>query len=289
MQYPRLQISRHSFYDEFLRIGKSQPGALYLEVACCCKFTFAVVRTLSLCVSVGSDVRKAIADGYPIKNVIASDLYAGMRILLIWPRVQPLINRFHEGFWEQGHSLYKSSPGSFPVPFVQGDLLSPEFIHPRTPYYNSDEPLPPRPPLTDLASLTPLQGHLTFVYASLLFHLFDKAQQAFVAKSLASLLSPQPGSTIFGLHVAQPTAGTYTWSGVGDVYCHSPETWTELWNGEIFRRGTVRVHTKLKALDAKEAAALGTGLQTLPLLEWSVTRIWVREVLLLKVRYVIMV
>ena len=103
--------------------------------------------------------------------------------------------------------------------------------------------------------------------------MFDEAQQSFIAKSLASLLSPQPGSTIFGMHVAHSAAGIHTWSDIGDLYCHSPETWTDLWDGEIFERGTVRVDTKMKALDAQEAAALGTGLLTFPLLEWSVTRI----------------
>ena len=34
-------------------------------------------------------------------------------------------------------------------------------------------------------------------------------------------------------------------SCVSHMFCHSPESWTDLWDGEIFRKGIVEVEVKL--------------------------------------------
>jgi len=34
-------------------------------------------------------------------------------------------------------------------------------------------------------------------------------------------------------------------SCVSHMFCHSPESWTDLWDGEIFRKGSVEVEVKL--------------------------------------------
>ena len=53
-----------------MKLGKERKGALYLEFACC----------------VGNDVRKTVSDGFPVDQVIASDLEPGMSIYVILRR-----------------------------------------------------------------------------------------------------------------------------------------------------------------------------------------------------------
>lgn len=60
----RLKIPTFPAYQELLKLGKERKGALYLELACC----------------VGNDVRKTVSDGFPVDQVIASDLEPGMSI-----------------------------------------------------------------------------------------------------------------------------------------------------------------------------------------------------------------
>ena len=177
------------------------------------------------------------------------------------------------GFWDLGFALYKSTPETFPVPFIPGDLLSPTFISPHPPFYGTDQLPEPLPALKDLTSLTQLQGRLTFVHASLLFHLFDRPQQTNLAKSLASLLSPESGSTIFGIHRSEPIPGIYPDVRGGEIYCHTPETWAELWDGEIFEKGTVKVQAEMRESEARGLTRLRLGTGKLHLIVWSVTRV----------------
>ena len=57
----RLKISRFPAYKTLLKLGQERPGALFLDLACC----------------VGNDVRKAVADGFPVNQALASDLHPG--------------------------------------------------------------------------------------------------------------------------------------------------------------------------------------------------------------------
>lgn len=59
----RLQMPRHSIYKKILEMPKERPGALLLDVGCC----------------FGTDVRKAVLDGFPPSQVIASDIEAPVR------------------------------------------------------------------------------------------------------------------------------------------------------------------------------------------------------------------
>lgn len=90
-------------------------------------------------------------------------------------------------FWDIGHKLFKSTPESFPVPFVQGDVFDPKHIAPASPLYTP--PSTPRPDLSTLASLTPLQGHVSAIHVAAFFHLFQEDGQLKAARALASLLS----------------------------------------------------------------------------------------------------
>ena len=80
MTHCRLKISRLFAYDVLLELGKKREGAILLDIGCCCEFWVPMILNMlitSPLMPVGNDVRKAIADGYPVQNVIASDLEKG--------------------------------------------------------------------------------------------------------------------------------------------------------------------------------------------------------------------
>ncbi|THH08175.1 hypothetical protein EW145_g2886 [Phellinidium pouzarii] len=214
-----LKISHLSAYRDLLALGKERSGAIFIDFACC----------------FGNDARKAIADGYPMENVIASDI--------------------EKPFWELGHRLFKSTPETFPVPFVQGNVFDPKHIAPAAPHYSP--PTTPRPTLSVLTSLTPLQGHVSVIHTSAFFHLFDKDGQIAAARALASLLSPLPGSMIFGTHSSTRVSGNKVLTvRKSQIYCFSPADWCALWDGVIFEKGSVTVDA---VLEEKNDAWRGRG------------------------------
>ncbi|KAI0795120.1 hypothetical protein C8Q75DRAFT_712487 [Abortiporus biennis] len=232
-----LKISRFPAYQELLRLGKERPGALFLDIGCC----------------FGNDIRKAVADGFPVNQAIGSDL--------------------RQQFWDLGYKLFKDTPESFPVPFIQGDVFDPAFLSP-TPSAPPDTPLPP---LHSLKTLTPLHGRLSIIHASAFFHLFNEEQQHTLASRLALLLSPEPGSFIFGAHGGRTEKGFRTEDRFGrkreiPMFCHSPESWTELWEKDIFKEGEVKVWTRLIETKRPEPGESSPGVSHL-MLAWSVTRL----------------
>ena len=129
------------------------------------------------------------------------------------------------------------------------------------------------------ASLAPLHGCISFIHASNLFHLFSEANQTAVARNLASLLSPEPGSMIFGVHVGRLEKGYRTEAPppapgyLGNLmFCHSARSWKTLWEREIFREGTVKVDAELVEQSREDLVVLDTGV-TFYQLRWCVTRI----------------
>jgi hypothetical protein len=174
-------------------------------------------------------------------------------------------------FWQHGHELFRSSPQSFPAGFVAGDAFDSDIIKLiDQPFYSP--PCTPRPGnLRELKSLTPLQGHVSAIHASSFFHLFDEDKQKELAQRLASLLSPEAGSIIFGyqrgLQVKQVTYDVLN----HQMFCHSPKSWKEMWDGQIFKLGTVRVQAELKPMNRKDVKS-SSG-QELCALVWSVTRL----------------
>ncbi|TFK50836.1 hypothetical protein OE88DRAFT_1659936 [Heliocybe sulcata] len=231
--FAKLKISRLPAYPHFLELGKTRDPAIFLDIGCC----------------FGNDARKAVADGYPIRNVIASDL--------------------RPEYWELGHELFRSTPQSLPVPFVAGDAFDSEFLTPTQPTYSP--PTTPVPDLQSVTALTPLIGHVSAVHASAFFHLFDEAGQFELAQRMASLLSPQPGSIIFGSHRGLPQKGMRTNARGQQSFAHSPESWDELWNGSIFEKGRVRVDARVVQVDRPDLNRPTGGGHYL--LEWSVTRL----------------
>ncbi|KAG1745220.1 hypothetical protein EDB19DRAFT_2023695 [Suillus lakei] len=189
--FTRLKISRHPRYQSVLQLGRDCRSALLLDLGCC----------------FGNDARKAVADGWPITQVISTDI--------------------KQEFWDLGHVLFRSTPTSFPSPFILGNCLDPTFL--------SSEPGPTSRSLPDLSSLTSLNdlhGKLTAIHASSIFHLFSAEEQASLVRAVASLLSPAPGSIAFGSHVGLPRQGTVRGTAPGmrvEKYCYDPESWNKLW------------------------------------------------------------
>ncbi|KAI0061715.1 hypothetical protein BV25DRAFT_1870697 [Artomyces pyxidatus] len=236
----RLKIARLFAYDQFLKLGKERDGAIFLDIGCC----------------FGNDARKAIADGYPMQNVLTSDL--------------------HQEFCDLGHKLFRSTPETFPLPFIAGDVFAPSHLETVPPFTLASPAATPRPDLAALASLNPLRGHVSAIHASALFHLFQEEQQLRLARALAALLSPEPGSMIFGEHHGLPEKGFQFSLRTGEakgLFAHSPESWTELWDGVVFEKGTVKVETELvKRVGARVDLRLAPG-TAFYLLTWSVTRL----------------
>ncbi|THH28427.1 hypothetical protein EUX98_g5754 [Antrodiella citrinella] len=256
--FTTLKISRYPAYQDLLKLGRERSGALFLDIGCCCRSNYTVpdvkrkINTVIFTL-VGNDVRKAVADGFPVDQALASDL--------------------RPAFWDLGHTLFKSTPESFPVPFLAGDVFDSNFLSVVPPF--TTKPTAPAPSLKDITSLTPLNGHLSAIHASAFFHLFDEAGQTIVAKAFAGLLSPEPGSIIFGSHRGELQKGYRTKAHKDDRerFGHSPETWQEMWHKDVFGEGKVKTWAILKETERKDMEEhFGPGVKFY-LLVWSVTRL----------------
>ncbi|KAG2119947.1 uncharacterized protein F5147DRAFT_767412, partial [Suillus discolor] len=204
-------LSNLPVYEHILELGRKRPDAVLLDIGCC----------------FGTDARKAAADGFPAKNIIASDL-------------------FNE-FLQLSHELFKTTPASYPRCFLPGDVFDPAFLSITAP---TDDVSPaPTIDLSSLKSLNPLHGRISVINAISFFHLFSEERQLLVARALAGLLSAQSGSVICGCHVGTLEKGivknTLVGSGYYGLFAHSPKTWSSLWDGEVFEKGSVKVETEL--------------------------------------------
>jgi hypothetical protein len=148
-------------------------------------------------------------------------------------------------------------------------------IFSREPFHTDSPPSHPTPlDLRHLKSLNPLQGHVTAIHASSFFHLFDEPKQLDLAQRVATLLSPEAGSVIFGAHNGLPVKG-YRPNPLNvpgyNQFCHSPETWRSLWDGQVFKAGSVRVEIELLEDERKDLVAPDGIIYYL--MKWSVTRL----------------
>jgi len=254
--FTRLKIARIPGYRDALELLEQRENPILLDIGCC----------------FGNDIRKAVLDGWPVQNVIASDL--------------------NPGFWDCGHELFKSTVQSFPAAFVAGDIFDPAFLAPCEPEAIIGGNYPastPMTPLKDLRSLTPLQGKISAIYASAFFHLFNEERQLQVAQRLASLLSLEKGSVIFGQHGALPVKGLRTEAPTikGEeapkdlMFCHSPDSWKQMWIENVFGgadgKGSERIKVEADLIEV-ERKDLRDGTPAAAdrhfwLLNWCVTRI----------------
>ncbi|KAF8485439.1 hypothetical protein F5888DRAFT_1811653 [Russula emetica] len=235
-----------SSYQNLLEIGKSRKGAIFLDIGSC----------------MGTDARKLIADGYPLEQVVTSDL--------------------RQEFANLGHKLFKTTQETYPIAFVPGDVFDPNHLEIAPPTASSaqastgagDPPSGSAPDLRSLTSLNSLHGRVIAMHASSFFHVFGEEKQLHLARALAGLLSPEPGSIIFGLHRGAPEKGFQPSLRRKDhrLWCHSPESWTELWDGVVFEKGVVKVQTKLVHMDWENLQPDAPQNTTFTLV-WSVTRL----------------
>ncbi|KAJ6495320.1 hypothetical protein C8R45DRAFT_1133756 [Mycena sanguinolenta] len=208
-EFLKIKINKlESAYAHVLDLGRNVPGALLLDIGCC----------------FGNDLRKIASDGFPAKNMIASDL--------------------RQDFWNLGHELFRSTPKTFPVAFLAGDAFDNNFL---ALYPLLDAPLTSAAPDPKaLTSLGGLRARLSAIHSASVFHLFNEADQLLLARKLAGLLLPRSGSIIFGCHGGQPTNGYVSVVPGQQMFCHSPESWRDLWDGEVFERGSVGVKTHME-------------------------------------------
>lgn len=187
---------------------------------------------------------------------------------------ESLTNFFAE-FWEWGHDLYRTSPATFPAAFVPGDAFDPQVLSCREPFYSAPSTARPSS-LASLTSLNPLKGHLSVVHASLFFHLFDEEGQLDLARRIASLLSHQRGSMIFGGHCGRPEKGTRTEvlsdGLVHTQFWHSPESWRNVWEEQVFKKGSVKVEVEW-SIDSEFTFTNHTGKDSLYYMKWCITRL----------------
>ena len=172
-------------------------------------------------------------------------------------------------FWGLGHKLFKTTPDTFPVAFVPGNVFDTEHLSIVAPFIANSPPATSVPDLSTLTSLNPLHGHVSAIYISRFFHLFPKDAQVRLARALAGLLSPKPGSMIFGIQLGLPESGELEnplSPTPRRLFCHNSRSWSELWDGEVFPKGTVKV-TAFVTEGSKDAET-----SSLHRLVWSVTR-----------------
>ena len=172
-------------------------------------------------------------------------------------------------FWEQGYQLFRDSKEIFPATCIAGDVFDPSFLNDKLGQVVSNSEIQD---LSCLTNLTPLVGRLSAIHTSSLFHLFDEKQQAELARKVASLLSSEPGSIIFGIHAgAGEKAHKKSAITKRTMFYHSPESWVDLWENDIFKGERVQARATLNEVSLPEIA-LVTG-EKWYMLAWSVRRL----------------
>jgi hypothetical protein len=174
------------------------------------------------------------------------------------------------GFWDLGHKLFRTTPETYPAKFLAGDAFDDAHLSLTAPV-----PSGPPPTVASVNTLTELRGHISAIHASSLFHLFNEEKQLELGKRLAALLDPRPGSIIFGSHGGMPVKGQPS-ATFRRMFCHSPESWIQLWEEQIFEKGQVKVNAalwELNVISEKEGTASVDNGTKFHWLSWSVERL----------------
>lgn len=231
--FTRHRLSALPAYQQVLRLGREYKNPIFLDIGCC----------------FGNDIREAVLDGFPVAQTIGCDLRPEL--------------------WNLGHELFRSSPDTFPAHFVGGDAFDPEVLAVAPPASMQTVGVP-SPDLNHLASLNPLRGCVSAIHVTSFFHLFKEDKQLHMVRALAGLLSAEPGSIILGAHTGAQKKGVVNQAYRGieiEMFAHSAESWTVMWDGEVFEKGTVKVDAQLREVSE------GVGNGRYPVLYWSVTRL----------------
>ncbi|KAI0757744.1 hypothetical protein C8Q80DRAFT_1091298 [Daedaleopsis nitida] len=238
--FTRIRIARLPAYPNLLKLGRERKNPIFVDLGC----------------AFGSDVRKAVLDGYPVDSCLATDLRGSL--------------------YNEGHALFRDTPETFPVPFIEGDVFDPAFLEPREPFTAETAPTDPPPALGSLTSLNPLRGHVSAVFMGKFLHLFDEAKQAHIARALAGLLSPVPGSMIFGVQGALAEMGQFRPTGTEfTMFCHSPESLGKVFEDACGGPGRIKFESRLTTEPGGPTYFDTWPGNTQPFVcqEWSVTRL----------------
>lgn len=92
-----------------------------------------------------------------------------------------------------------------------------------------------------------------------------------LAQALAGLISFEPGSIIFGIHLSKPVKQLHEYPDGFSVYYYSPDSRKEMWDGEVFEKGKVKVEVLLRTIDPG-SPDLTEIYSRYEWLVWSVTR-----------------
>lgn len=210
-----------------------------------------------------------IADGYPLENVVASDIQNGM----IAHSARKSCNAFNIEYYDLGHQLFRTTPDTYPFSFIPGDVfdLASQLFETRP----NTEALSP---LRSLTSLAPLHSRVSVLHASSVIHLFPPEKQQRLAHIFASLLSPSSGSIIVGKQLATKS-GINEWdfrNAVGCAWSYSVSAWRDLWMGDKgpFKPEEVDAQVLESSLPADIGnAAVGKSTAIITFLEWSLKRV----------------
>ncbi|OJA12713.1 hypothetical protein AZE42_02869 [Rhizopogon vesiculosus] len=230
--FTRCRLSWQVPYQQILRLGRERKNPIFLDVDTDVRFT------------VGNGIWEAVDVGFPAEWAVGTDL--------------------HSELWDLGHELFKSSPETFPAKFVNGNYLDPEVLAVVPP---ASRKTAKAPDLSNLTSLNSLHGSVSVIHVLAFFHLFNEAEQLYIARAFAGLLSAEPGSLIVGSNIGARVKGPVKqeFSGVEvNMFAHNPESWVALWDGEVFEKGTVKVEAELRDGGAGSYREL---------MFWSVTRL----------------
>ncbi len=191
--------------------------------------------------------------------------------------------RLRKEFWDLGHKLYRSTEEMFPAAFIHGDIFDDAVLREGDIRYGkqaareADSTFKLPKPLT---SLLPLErAHRLHLHLEPLSPLHRGAAAEHRAQArLAALI--YAGSMIFGAHMGRPQKGFRTEASPpkpgylgSDMFCHSAASWVELWDGEVFEKGSVKVEAELMNPHREDLRKmLEPGAIHYQLL-WSVTRL----------------
>ncbi|KAE9408309.1 hypothetical protein BT96DRAFT_696297 [Gymnopus androsaceus JB14] len=209
-------------YKKLLELCSTRQNALFLDLGCC----------------FGNDIRKAVEDGFPAEKTIASDLYAGAFFPFLC--VLFIISMQISGNSDTSYSILPRPP--FRFTFISGDIFDSSFISIQPPlktltlsYDDNTEPISYSRLFKPNPSRWTSSSHLSVIHTSAVFHLYDRDAQLLIAKKIASLLSPLPGSIIFGSHTGSKVPReVINQSTQMKAYRHSPESWKKMWEEEVF-------------------------------------------------------
>ena len=212
----------------------------------------------------GTDLRHIVQSGYPSTSVIGCDI--------------------RRDFIDLGHALY-ADRDTCPIPFFVGDVFD---ITLRPFPQTADDACPL---LKNVRSLDELRGHVKYLYAGAIFHLFDEGTQEAIARRLVTLLDVTEGNgpaVLFGRHVVKEAEGVID-DAMGRYvkqracrccvvrvlmgcvntrarHAHSPASWGKLWQRVLGGQIRVRVEAESR-LEQVEGVNPGRGTE---MMLWSV-------------------